>query len=137
MFGNLVIRHLMTLLYAIEMGCVWERMIKTIKMCLYKSIGRKVIAYCVLLTLVSDIQKAINSRPLTYRCSSDIGLDIIALVNFISPYIKEGLMLKAAEDEQTTFTNPPSNSEFVNSLQLRDNLLRKFIAFIMMNTFLP
>ena len=100
-------------------------MIKTIKLCLYKSIRRNVIAYCDLLTLVSDIQKAINSHPLTYRCS-DIGLDIIAPVNFISPYIKEELMLKAAEDESTTFTNPPSNSEVVNSLQLRDHLLQKF-----------
>ena len=78
------------------------------------------------MTLVSDIPKVINSRPLTYRCSSDIGLDITAPVNFISPYITEGLMFKAAEEESTTFTSPPSNSEIVNSLQLRDNLLRKF-----------
>ena len=72
---------------------------------------------------------------MTYRCSSDIGLDIIAPVNFISPYIKEGLMLKAAENESNTFSNPPSNSEIVNSLQLRDNLLQNFIAFITRNTF--
>ena len=55
-----------------------------------------------------------------------MGLDIIALVNFIRPYIKEELILRAAEDESTTFTNPHSNSEIVNSLQFRDNLLQRF-----------
>ena len=35
-------------------------------------------------------------------------------------------MLKAAEDKSSTFTNPYSNSEIVNSFQLRDNLLRMF-----------
>ena len=88
-----------------------------------------VIAYCDLLTLVSVIQKALNSHPLTYRSSSDKELDIIVPVNFISFYIKERLMLKAAEEESTTFTNPPSNSEIVNSLQLRENLLRKIYRF--------
>ena len=48
-------------------------------------------------------------------------IDIIAPVNFISLYIKEGLILRTAEDKSSTFFNPPSNSEIVSSLQIRDD----------------
>ena len=98
------------------MGSVWERMIKTIKLCLYKAVGRKVVEFYNLLTLLSDIQNAINFRSLTYRSSSDMGIDTNAPVNFTNPYIKEGLILRMAGDESSTFFNPPSNSEIVSSL---------------------
>ena len=101
-------------------------MIKTIKLCLYKAVGRKAVEFYYLLTLLSDIQNVINSRPLTYRCSSDMGIDIISPVNFISSYIKEGTILRMAEDESSTFFNPPSNSEIVSSLRIRDDMLQRF-----------
>ena len=125
-FGNFDIKHLTIPLYAPWMGSVWERMIKTIKLCLYKSIGRNPVELYELMTLLSDIQRAINSRPLTYRCSTDTGLDIIAPINFISPYVKEGLMLKAAQNESSIFTDPPSKAEIINSLETRDSLFNKF-----------
>ena len=53
-------------------------------------------------------------------------IDIIAPVDFISPYIKEGLILRMDEDESSTFLNPPSNSEIVSSLQIRDDMLQRF-----------
>ena len=108
-FGTFEVKHLTIPLYAPWMGSVWERMIKTVKLCLYKPVGRKAVEFYDPLTLFSDIQNAINSRPLTYRGSSDMGINIIAPVNFISPYIKEGLIVRIAEDESSTFFNPPSN----------------------------
>ena len=122
-FGTFEIKHLTIHLYAPWMGSVKERMIKIIKLCLYKAVGRKAVEFFNLLTLLSDIQKAMNSRPLTDRCSSDMGIDIIAPINFISPYIKEGLILRMAEDESSTFFNPASNSEIVSSLRIRDDML--------------
>ena len=92
-FETFEIKHLTILLYAPWMGSVWEQMVKTIKLCLYKTVGGKAVEFHDLMTLLSDIQNAINSCPLTYSCSSDMGIDIIAPVNFISPYIKEGLIL--------------------------------------------
>ena len=102
-FGTFEIKHLPILLYARWMGSVWERLIKTIKLCLYKAVGRKAVEFYDLLTLLLDIQNTINFRPLTYRCSSDKGIDIVAPVNFISSYIKEGVILRMAEDESSTF----------------------------------
>ena len=76
-FGSLEMKHLTTPMYSPWMGSVWEWMIRTMKSCLFKAIGRSKLQYHALLTHLSDIQNAINSRPLTYRSSSDSGLDII------------------------------------------------------------
>ena len=51
------IKHVRIPLYAAWMGSTWERMIRTIKSCLYKTIGRSRINYFDLLTVISDIQK--------------------------------------------------------------------------------
>ena len=72
------IKHIKIPLYSPWIGATWERMIRTIKSCLYKSLGRSKVEFYDLLTTLSDIQLAINSRPLTYRCSSDSTLDIIS-----------------------------------------------------------
>ena len=58
------IKHIRIPLYSAWVGSVWERMIRTIKSCMYKVIGRSRIKYFDLLTVLSDIQHAINSRPL-------------------------------------------------------------------------
>ena len=49
------------------MGATWERLIRAVKSCLYKSIGRSRLFYFELLTVISDVQNAVNFRPLTYR----------------------------------------------------------------------
>ena len=58
-------------------GSIWERLIRTIKNCLYKTISKQKIHYFQLLTVLFDKQRAINNRPLTNRCSLESGLDII------------------------------------------------------------
>ena len=71
------IKHIRIPLYVVWVGSTWESMIRTIKSRLYITIGRSRINYFDLLTVISDIQNAINSRSLTYRCSSDSNLEII------------------------------------------------------------
>ena len=68
-----------------------------------------------LLTLLSNIQNAINSRPLIYRCSSNSGLDIISPINFIIIYVKDVLMLKVTE-ESDICTEQPNTLGTVDSL---------------------
>ena len=70
-FQNYNIEHIKIPLYSAWVGATWERLIRTIKSCLYKTVGRARISYFELLTVVSDIQAAINSRPLTYRSSEN------------------------------------------------------------------
>ena len=47
-------------------GATWERLIRTIKLCLHKTIGKMVPHYSEFITFLSDIQKVLNNRPLTY-----------------------------------------------------------------------
>ena len=76
------IKHRTIPVYAAWYGASWERMIRTVKQCLFKAMGRNVPTYQEFVTLLSDVQKVINNRPLTYR-SSENELDIITPNHFI------------------------------------------------------
>ena len=119
------IKHIKIPLYAPWVGSTWERMIRVIKSCLFKVIGRSRIQYFDLLTILSDIQNAINSRPLTYRCSSDCGLDIITPNSFLRPNANAGLMIKL-DDQDIWDTEPPSQSDVLKSIQTRDDMVIHF-----------
>ena len=71
------IQHRTIPVYSSWVGGVYERQIKTVKQCLYKTVGRAKLKQYELLTVLSDIQNAINNRPLTY-VYSDIN-DVCAL----------------------------------------------------------
>ena len=72
------IKHIRIPIYSTWVGSTWERLIRVVKSCLYKTVGRSRIKYFDLITIISDIQNAINSRPLTYR-NSDSNLEVITL----------------------------------------------------------
>ena len=55
-------------LYSLHWRAVWERLIGIVKSCISKTIARQTIPYYNFITIVSDAQKIINSRQLTY-CS--------------------------------------------------------------------
>ena len=78
---NITFKNIPT--YSPWYGANWERLIKVVKSCLYKTIGKNKVDYFNLLTTLSDIQNVINSRPLTYR-SRDNELDILTPNHFLS-----------------------------------------------------
>ena len=53
-------------------GGVFERMIKSAKRCLKKAIGRANLTYDELLTLLTEIEAVLNSRPLSYVSMDDL-----------------------------------------------------------------
>ena len=53
-------------------GGIFERMIKSAKRCLKKSVGRASLTYDELSTLVTEIEAVLNSRPLTYVSMDDL-----------------------------------------------------------------
>ena len=122
--GKYNIKYLTIPLYSPWFGSVLERLIKTIKSCLYKSIGRNKCDYFDLLTEMSDIQDAINSRPLTYRCSGKSGLEIITPNSFIRPHYDGEVFLKT--DEDIFIDEPPDRTSILCSLESRDLRLREF-----------
>lgn len=64
----------------------WERSIQMLATCLYKDIDRGKMNYFFLLTIISDIQRAMNNRPLTYQESPDGELAAITPNMFSRPY---------------------------------------------------
>ena len=105
------------------MGTCWERLIKTIKKCLYKSIGRNTIDYLNFITLLLDNQLTVNNRSLTYRDKYN-ELDIVTPNKLISAQsyfpslIISEITSESSDDE--LFTN------LVGSLEHRDILIHKF-----------
>ena len=64
-------------LCAVWYGATWERLIKTVRHCLFKTLGGVTSSYSEFITFLSDIQKILNDRPSTYHsCEDDI--DIIS-----------------------------------------------------------
>ena len=81
--------------------------------------------YYKLLTILSDIQNAVNSRPLTYRCSDDTSLEIITPNCFIKPYVNDNLLFMS-NDITILQTDPPTRQEVNRSLLNRDKVLEQF-----------
>ena len=122
-FGVYEIKHIKIPLYSPWQGAVWERLIRTVKNCLRKSIGRSYLDYFRLVTVLSDIQHAINCRPLTYRCSDNSSLEVLTPNHFLKPNVETSLFLRDARE-----LLPPSNvrKTLVKSLELREKILLKF-----------
>ena len=113
------IKHVRIPSYAAWVGSTWERMIPILKPCLYKTIGRSRINYFDFLTVISDIQNAINSRALMYRCSSDLNLEIITPNYFLRPNVNVGIVLKM-DNQNVWKADHPSRSGVIKSIEARD-----------------
>ena len=105
--------------YEIKHGATWERLIRTIKSCLYKTIGRARLSYFELLTVISDIQSAINSRPMTYR-SSKGDLEAIMSSSFLKFHVNPHLLFRETEGGYLWDKDPPSQISLSETLASRD-----------------
>merc|ERR1712002_1130420 len=85
-FGVYEIKHIKIPLYSPWQGAVWERLIRTFK------------NYFRIVTVLSDIQHAINCRHLTYRCSDNISLEVLTPNNFLKPNVETNFFLRDARE---------------------------------------
>ena len=108
-------------------GACWERLIKTVKLCLYKTIGRISLTATQFATILSDIQVAINNRPLTFvdRQSS---LDALTPSDLVSPssHFPTLIITDIQRDDCEPIDDEQIRLEFVNTLERRDIILDKF-----------
>ena len=95
---QLHIKHVKIPLYAAFIGAAWERLIRTVKSCLYKTVQTKTLSYFELLTTLSSIQNAINSRPLTYR-DSENDLNVISPNSFLKMHSNSSLVFRDLEED--------------------------------------
>ena len=56
------------------LGGFWERLVRSVKRCLKKSVGRSLLTFEELCTLVVEIEATLNNRPLTYIYDDEEGL---------------------------------------------------------------
>ena len=103
-------------------GSCFERCIKTVKTCIRKEIGRGTVEYFQMLTLLSDIQLAINSRPLTYQ-TKDEELAVISPIDFINPLAKSNIFLRSGE-ETLQPGKLASRDMLVETLLVRDRMIK-------------
>jgi hypothetical protein len=71
-FDDLQIEWTFNLERAPWWGGLFERLIKSTKRCLKKILGKASVSYDELLTILSEVEAVLNSRPLTFVSSEDI-----------------------------------------------------------------
>jgi len=52
-------------------GGIFERMVKSVKSCLRKTIGRASLTHDELMTALTEVEVVVNSRPLSYVSTED------------------------------------------------------------------
>ena len=124
-FSKYNIKHITIPCYSAWVGSTWERLIRVIKSCLYKTIGSSRINYFQMTTVVSDIVNAVNARPLTYRCAGDHSLEIISPNCFVKPYVHDTLMF-CENNDNLVLKAPPSRKVVVKALKNRDQIICDF-----------
>ena len=117
------IKHIMLPVYSAWMGSYWERLIRTIKSSIYKSIGRKRLEYFQFTALLSDIQNAINDRPLSYKDENKNLSDVITPNSFLKLNRTEEISFENLDGCELT---APNRQEMVKALTRRDELFEKF-----------
>ena len=124
-FISHTISHIKIPLYSPWMGSVWERKIKATKTCLFKTLGRAKSNYFQLLTMISDIQRAINPRPLTYRSTSNTEVLPLMPNAFLHPNINGDISVKT-DSGWCPDMEPTSRSQLLDALSEREKLLNNF-----------
>jgi hypothetical protein len=117
-------------IYSPWYGATWERLIKTLKSCIYKTVGRSKLDYYSFITLISDVEAVMNSRPLTYR-SSDNNLEVVTPNHFIRLHADTPSMVITSTDEfpdleDVEDPNYDPYHKLIKSLDVREQLINKF-----------
>ena len=121
---NVVFKTIPT--YSPWYGACWERLIRTVKSCIYKTIGRNIFSFDCFVTLLTDIQNSINSRPLYYKSSNDIDFEVITPNHFL--YLYAGTSSSVFLDEFSLESYEPEEvrEALLNSLSCREIIINKF-----------
>lgn len=65
-------------------GGFWERLVKSVKICLKSAIGKNVLTYDELNTLLTEVEYVVNIRPLTYISNDARDLEPLSPAHFLN-----------------------------------------------------
>lgn len=117
------IRHVRIPVYSAWVGSACERLIRVVKSSIYKCMGRKKLEYFQFSSLLTDIQNAVNSRPVTYRDSDAHNLDIITPNSFLKFCSYKELSFGSLEGSDIVIAN---RSDLKSTLNKRENMFEIF-----------
>ncbi|VDL75199.1 unnamed protein product [Nippostrongylus brasiliensis] len=111
-------------LYAPWQGGFYERLIKSVKLSLFKSLGRKLLSYEELSTVIVEIEALLNTRPLLYMDSSFEPTSILRPIDFIQKDLQVSFPFDAFRDNATdpTYTTPDEFLSLRTKLQALEAL---------------
>ena len=125
-FRTASISHKTIPVYAAWYGAVWERMIKTVKECFAKVIGRYTPSHSEFITVLSDVEKVLNNRPLTYR-SQENEVDIITPNHFlVGRPIKSLLLGDKNVNPELEYYDEDYSDVLSRTIEWRDSVFREF-----------
>ncbi|XP_064475318.1 uncharacterized protein LOC135389183 [Ornithodoros turicata] len=102
-------------------GGMWERMVRTVKNCLRRSLGRQSLTFEELETLLSEVEAVVNSRPLTFLHSSPE--EPIALT---PAHLLIGKTLTALPEQPAAPVKPSTASTAVKRWRHRQQIADRF-----------
>ena len=117
------IKHATIPVYSAWFGGAWERMVGLMKRTLHKVVGRRKLDYFYLLTVLSDIQTAINNRPLCHVSNDDLNSKIITPNSFLKCDSGKNLVISGTEVEKV---NLVGQEELAKALDDRLLMLENF-----------
>ncbi|KIH63232.1 Pao retrotransposon peptidase [Ancylostoma duodenale] len=101
--------------YAPWQGGFYERLIKTVKHSLYKTLGSSLVPLEELSTVVCEIEALLNTRPLTY-IANDFNQDqILRPINFQQRNIQLSYPLEYTSDAEDPAYLPPTEAAAINT----------------------
>ncbi|XP_037930962.1 uncharacterized protein LOC119665788 [Teleopsis dalmanni] len=65
-------------------GGFWERLVKSVKICLKSAIGKLILTYDELNTLLTEVEYVVNIRPLTYITNDEKDLEPLTPAHFLN-----------------------------------------------------
>ena len=114
------IKHIRIPVYSSWVGSHWERLLRIVKQCLYKTVKNRKLTHYEFSTLLYEIADVINSRPLTYR-ADDHNLIPLTPNSFIKPHNNRDLVLT-----ETRPYTPSNHDELNDSITTLQNLYDDF-----------
>ena len=113
------IKHVRIPVYSAWWAGTWERMVGVMKRTLHKVVGRRRLDYFELLTILTDVQNAVNNRPLCHVDNEDLDSKILTPNMFLKVNSGQNLVISGTEIESF---HPAGQRELVRLFDKRQDI---------------